>query len=296
MPFVSQAYLQYLEQQLAGAGGGGLGPVDIPTPSPDEPTTTGELPPGQGGPGSYPAQTPTPTPATPNQWGQNLNFSGGVNYPVPIGLTPGAPNDQFPLPVGGSNQPPYNNQNAGTESVPSTIPQNQLWPSDNTDTPPPTPDVPPPNNAPPDVRNAPPQQAAGNLPGPPLINFGGLPPGFTESNQFGGGAPIFTPQGFTGPQWSPGGSIFGSRFIPGLSVPGTMNWAPGAMGGNLGTFGGDLAWHMAQPFFGGMTLAQVAQSHPEWLPGLVNIQGGGGDYGTHAGVGVTSGGQHTNQQ
>lgn len=59
--------------------------------------------------------------------------------------------------------------------------------------------------------------------------FGGLPEGFTETNRFGGGAPIFTPPGFSGPQWTPGGSIFGGT----LSRTG---WVAG--GGSPGNLGG----------------------------------------------------------
>lgn len=311
MPFVSTAYLKYLETQLAGGGVGAseASPtpgVDLPPVGPEEPTTAPYGPPSQGGPGSYPAggpppnegMVPMPIPGmlqTPNQWDQSGNFSGGVNYPVPIGMTPGYPNDQFPLPAGGG-QPPFNNPSAGTESVPTTIPQNQLWPNDV-----PPPQVPPPVGPPPTPQaggGAPPSPPqGGNLPGPPLINFGGLPPGFIEANRFGGGAPSFTPAGSVGPQWYPGGSIFGAHYIPGLSVPGTMNWAPGAPGGNLGTIGGDISWHMVRPEFGGLTLAQVAKIHPEWLQGLANMGAqAGGNFGAHAGASVASEGSHTNQQ
>jgi hypothetical protein len=56
--------------------------------------------------------------------------------------------------------------------------------------------------------------------------FGGLPEGFTESNQFGHGAPTFTGPGYTGPQWS-GGSIFNANMPidPSFQTP----TAPSAM-------------------------------------------------------------------
>lgn len=64
---------------------------------------------------------------------------------------------------------------------------------------------------------------------------GGLPPGFTENPNIGGGAPIFTPPGFTGPNWGPGGSIFTGTLSPTGWVAGGGN--PGNLGGGGGNLG-----------------------------------------------------------
>lgn len=90
-----------------------------------------------------------------------------------------------------------------------------------------------------------------------------------------------------------GGSFFGGRYNPMLDLAGsTFNL--GAAGGDIAGLGGKLAWHMAQPMFGGRTLAQVARQNPELLPGLTSMatanpegspaqQTGGG----HVGVSAT---------
>jgi len=78
--------------------------------------------------------------------------------------------------------------------------------------------------------------------------FGGLPPGFTEGNRFGGGAPNFSGPGSFGPQWQ-GDSIFASHGgLPGshlnpLMTPGGPSAISGSPGGELGDFGARLAMH-----------------------------------------------------
>jgi hypothetical protein len=39
----------------------------------------------------------------------------------------------------------------------------------------------------------------------------------------------------------------------------------------VNSIGGKIFWHAAMPQFGGLTYAQVARMHPEWLAGLSNM-------------------------
>jgi len=270
MPFVTEAYLKYLEQQMQRASGtvaGGesaLPPPDLPTPAPTEPSMVpNNLPPGQGGPGSYPAggptpneggypipiQLPSPTPSpsavpvsydpntpTPDQWGPNTSF-----VPMPVAMSPGAPNDVAPLPTGGVT--PNDLVNPPANLPPGTPPPPTSGPMDY---PPATPAPPMPTG-----RGVGYNPAGVNLSINDRINMilnslglpplpagydptGGLPAGFTEGNRFGGGAPVFTGPGDFGPNFSPGGSIFGGRGLP--IVPGST-----AGPGNLGGGGGMLS-------------------------------------------------------
>jgi len=106
--------------------------------------------------------------------------------------------------------------------------------------------------------------------------FGGLPEGFTETNRFGGGAPIFTGPGATGPQWSPGGSIFGGTLSP-------TGWvAGGGSTGNLGGYGGGLAPGMANLYLHGTGMQNWVQNQGyqnvgDWLRRTgFSLQAGGG--------------------
>jgi hypothetical protein len=99
--------------------------------------------------------------------------------------------------------------------------------------------------------------------------FGGMPPGFTETNRFGGGAPVFTPPGFSGPNWSPGGSIFGGTLSPtgwvaGGGSPGNL----GGSGGNLGNFGDIIGntelRHVLQ--FGQLPQGAFGERRGTWTP------------------------------
>jgi hypothetical protein len=72
MPFVTQAYLTFLEQQLGGGGGGGgsdLPAPDLPPITPEEPTTA-------------PAATPASQPYTPPQWPPGGYGTGYVPAPT----------------------------------------------------------------------------------------------------------------------------------------------------------------------------------------------------------------------
>jgi hypothetical protein len=82
--------------------------------------------------------------------------------------------------------------------------------------------------------------------------FGGLPEGFTEGNRFGGGAPTFEGPGFTGPSWSPGGSIFGGTMNPNMNLAGS--WS------NLGASGGGLAPGMANLYLHSAPMQSWAQN------------------------------------
>ena len=82
--------------------------------------------------------------------------------------------------------------------------------------------------------------------------FSGLPEGFTEGNRFGGGAPTFEGPGFTGPSWSPGGSIFGGTMNPNMNLAGS--WS------NLGASGGGLAPGMANLYLHSAPMQSWAQN------------------------------------
>jgi hypothetical protein len=107
--------------------------------------------------------------------------------------------------------------------------------------------------------------------------FGGLPQGFTEGNRdYGdgpnqftqtGGAPSFTGPGFTGPQWSPGGSIFG----------GTTNLAVNG-GGNIGN--SRRRWHNQS------RRAQVALPRASWFYNGPHTRGNGHSTDSPEGLGM----------
>jgi len=172
----------------------------------------------------------------------DLNFAGPTpNYPytppgVPTGLQPGWPNNQFPLPTGGAPTQP--NPNYVSIDVLANPPSGIIYPGQQPQQPqqptnidpnavnadpfaPPSRPLPPGYNTNaeiPGVNLSPTDRVnmfLNNLGLPPLpagySPFGGLPPGMTETNRFGGGAPNFpyiNPSLNVGPQFGPGGSIF----------------------------------------------------------------------------------------
>jgi hypothetical protein len=105
MPFISQAYLKYLEEQFGGeqavsasGAGAGVEPPDIPPANTGStPSTAPDLNPGRGGPGSYPE--------TPPQWPP-----GGAINPGPNPTPPPNPFTPPPPPGGGSTDLPGPNE------------------------------------------------------------------------------------------------------------------------------------------------------------------------------------------
>ena len=146
MPFISQAYLTYLENQMSGAGGG-EGGVDIPPADLGPEITTAPFgPPGQGGAGSYPAAptftpSPSPTPQTPSQWGPDTAFvpmtdpatPAPYQYDDPYGTAaPGNVNIPYPGDMPVQAQPPDTIPTAPGvdpgEGEPSSVPGNLPFP------------------------------------------------------------------------------------------------------------------------------------------------------------------------
>lgn len=226
MPFVSEAYLKYLEEQFQQASGATGGQEE------------GDLPPPATGPGSnpwnysgipdqswQPGATPSPVVQQPTMEisAASPPNAGGIATP---GLTPGL---GIPTTPPGTPDFPGSNTPAAYDQSNDELPEVVATPGqDDTDDRANTPFV---NRT---AHLTPWWANSGNTPGwlpsfyPAGVGpFTGLPPGFTESNRFGGGAPIFTPPGFSGPQWNPGGSIFGGRGNP--ITPGTY---VGAVGGS----------------------------------------------------------------
>lgn len=303
MPFVTQQYLNYLESQLSG-GGGSQGGIDIP-PADTSPgvTTAPWANPAAGGPGSYPAPTPTGTPQTPNQWGTNTTFAPmpAAYGPAPGGPSPGPLNDQMPLPEAEPSPPPYVYNDPygtgapGNVTIPypgGNVPYGGIpAPSGDLNAPPDT-GIPapsyanPPGAEPPGQPGQPQQAQAPQPPGsggmPNVLGnffrslgalFPGDPGGFGEPMGFFGVQPqnpigMF---GVGGPNMpAGGGSYFGGHSSDPFGLPGSA-FNLGASGGTIAGLGGKLAWHEAQPMFGGRTLAQVARENPELLPGLATM-------------------------
>lgn len=72
-----------------------------------------------------------------------------------------------------------------------------------------------------------------------------------------------------------GGSYFGGPAgRDPFGIAGSTYGLGSGGGGSIAGLGGKLAWHEAQPMFGGRTLAQVARENPELLPGLVGMTKG----------------------
>jgi hypothetical protein len=112
--------------------------------------------------------------------------------------------------------------------------------------------------------------------------FGGLPEGFTETNRFGGGAPIFTGPGYVGPGWTPGGSIFGGRGSPTVPGSGFLNNQSSlpTLGGGHTDYGADIALHSgrfrnALQNMGFNNLAQFQNQTGFTLPGSIRTSGAG---------------------
>lgn len=289
-------------------------PADLTDPfnTPDVPALT----PSQGGPGSYPSVIPSPTPGpsptpffgTPNQFGPGTNFVPmPISYPSPS--PSGTPNDPFGptnIPVEPGDLPePVDTQ------TPSTVATGGgPGPVDPTGAGIATPELFPSGSkipislypgAPTSTVSGP---GGGTVPGenlnlrdrvnallhsaglPPLpTNFdpfggiGGLPPGFTETNRFSGGAPIFTPPGFTGPNWSPGGSIFGGPGVPIVPGSGFLNNQPS--GNTIGEFGKVFhgIWGGRNPMTEGQWNQLAGWRNSQGSPFAVNAPGGvGGTY------------------
>jgi hypothetical protein len=273
MPFISQAYLQYLEEQFGAASGQGqIGDVDIPPANPSAtPTTAPDLGPALGGPTGPAAGAPGTVP----QWPPGNAIS----------LTP--PSDPVPPPA---------QQPAGIAAnpwAPPPPPQVGNVPGANEPLLPAAPGAPPSGGGTPSGGQGDRQDDSGKVAGVDLsptdrINmilhslglpsvptgydpFSGLPPGFSEGNRFGGGAPTFTPPNFSGPNWSPGGSIFGGTLAPGGWVAGGGNIGNLGSGGtmaNVSALGGYNAqgWkHIGQP-----TRALVGGPPPNvWSPWML---------------------------
>lgn len=293
MPFISPAYLQYLEEQFAAQAGTSQQGGEPPPANLNDPFAS-NLPPGQGGAGSYPASGPTPGTAYPypSPVGSATPSPTPITSGTPFGVEPPGLNEpNYGTPsttaTGGdvTGGPPYSNPTAGTEA-----PTETLFPPG----------------------YAPPATPADELPGPPTT--AGLTPGspndqFPLPGQQGPGANILNTLGnlFRGiAGMFPGGhGGFGERmgYFPPGSTPtpgafGIVNPSSPAGGGSFyggtagrdpfgiagSTFGlgsggggtiegmgGKLAWHERMPQFGGRTLAQVARENPELLPGLANM-------------------------
>lgn len=286
------------------SGGGGAGGVDIPPADTGEPPTTAPWAnPAAGGPGSYPAPSPTPTPTaaqtpgTPQQWGPGTNF-----VPMPAAYPAGTP-DPNATPPGGTpapTPPPYVYNDPYGTGTPGNVPLNPNQDYGG---------IPAPGSADPTGGGIPAPGTAeipggGPTPGPlndqmplptnqpqggpfnvnALGNFfrslGAMFPG--DMGGFGQpmgyfGVPGQNPQGMFGvggpTMQAGGGSYFGGSGS--LDIPGGGFFNNQSSPSSIEGLGGKLAWHMAQPMFGGRTLAQVARENPELLQGLSSMGGNG---------------------
>lgn len=111
----------------------------------------------------------------------------------------------------------------------------------------------------------------------PFGGLGGLPPGFTENPNIGGGAPIFTAPGAVGPNWNPGGSIFGGRGLP--IVPGSTV-GPGNLGGggmiNFGGLPNSWTYSMLSPQMKALLTGALNRDATSRAQSTDHIAGGGG--------------------
>lgn len=184
------------------------------------------LPPSMGGRGSYP-NVNDQFPGARTSINPNSVVNNAPTGVIPTGMTPGSPNDQFPLPVWSDETiPPVD---PGLEPPPKftdVYPAGEL-PEDT--------DTSPIAGSRPSGGQGDRRDDSGQVPGvdltlndhinmilnnlglPPVPTgynpFGGLPEGFTETNPFGHGAPTFTGPGSFGPVFS-GGSVF--HQLPGV--------------------------------------------------------------------------------